>query len=122
MGDNCIEFVVVVRNCGNKNKVSILFIVYLSFLLYDLFFVELQDVNLFSVVYKVMFYEYFYLYNNSNEDDIYYVSLDFFKLKIDGYYFYSLDFVMDVFNFDQVFGDIVFISCKWFIEIMNGVD
>lgn len=122
MRDNCIQFVVIVRNCGNKNKLSILFIVYLSFLLYDLFFVELQDVNLFSFVYKVMFYEYFYLYNNSNEDDIYYVSLDFFKLKIDGYNFYNLDFVIDVFNFDQVFGDIVIISCKWFKEIMNGVD
>lgn len=47
-----------------------------------------------------MFYKYFYLYNNSNEDDIYYVSLDFFKLKVDGFNFNSLDFVIDVLNFD----------------------
>lgn len=102
MRDNRTEFAAAVRNCGNKNKLSISFIAHLSSISHDPFLVKLQDVNLPSPVYKAMFYEYFYSYNNSNEDDIYYASLDFPKLKTDGYNFHSLDFAMDVFNFDQV--------------------
>lgn len=83
---------------------------------------ELQDVNSPSPVYKAMYHKYFYSYNNSNEDGIYRASLDFLKLKADGYNFHSLDFAIDVFFFDQVSGDTITISRKWFIEIMNGVD
>lgn len=57
---------------------------------------ELQDVNSPSPVYKAMYHKYFYSYNNSNEDDIYRASLDFPKLKADGYNFHSLDFAIDV--------------------------
>lgn len=120
--DNRTEFAATVRNCVNKNKLSISFIAHLSSLSHDPFLVELQDVNSPSPVYKAMFHKYFYSYNNSNEDDIYHASLDFPKLKADGFNFHSLDFAIDVLNFDQVSGDTVTISCKWFIEIMNGVD
>lgn len=103
-----------------KQKLSISFIAHLSSLSHDPVPCGITGRKFAQSC--VQDHEYFYSYNNSNEDDIYYANLDFPKLKTDGYNFHSLDFAIDAFNVDQVSGGTTTISRKWFIEIMNGVD